>query len=331
MRKPVDNAMSFAGGSATNRFLLAVPPEQIQERLFQIISTYNLVYALILSGLIGVVCAPLDPTEYSADRENVVIAYNALICIGFMLSANGVLHTSWALTQIANLTPDTAFRFVIQGDLLWVQEALSLLTMVAVMAASVVAVWIRCSLLVSAVLSAVAILLFCATVLPLSKWLMSASVHVAWSYNRMGPASRCNPMNQGEARRQEAERIGCYLADQVEARLGLRPSKTPPPGGAVPSVTADHVTELERSGSGGSGGGGELAGLVAQALPDRQPSGASEIAEALARHGLSVRVLREASAEGALADVYAVLRDVPELNAGERLAIATAARRYVAA
>ena len=139
MRKPVDNAMSIRGGSATNRFLLALPPEQIQERLFQIISTYNLVYALILSGLIGVVCAPLDPTEYGADVGNVVIAYNALmyiyICVSFMLSANGVLHTSWALTQIASLTPETAFRFVIRGDLLWVQEALSLFTMAFVMAA----------------------------------------------------------------------------------------------------------------------------------------------------------------------------------------------------
>ena len=68
MRKPVKNA--FTAGSATNRFILSVPPEQMQERLFQVMSVYNLVHALILSGLIGVALTPLDPDNFGEGKAS---------------------------------------------------------------------------------------------------------------------------------------------------------------------------------------------------------------------------------------------------------------------
>lgn len=76
MRQPPNYAMGWRGGSATLRAVLCVPAEQIQERLFQFLSVYNLVHALILSGSIGIACTPLDPRTFAAEKEPVVLAYN---------------------------------------------------------------------------------------------------------------------------------------------------------------------------------------------------------------------------------------------------------------
>ena len=209
-----------------------------------------------------------------------------------------------------------------------------------------VAIWIRCSVIVSAVLSVVAILLFFLTTQLLAGWLLSGSVQVAFSYNRFGPASKSSPQ------RLEAERIGCYLADEVEERhrgkvggtQSKKLSQKPLPeahavaaeldlvtANVTASVTAS-VTDLDER-IGGEDMSHELAGFVAQALLDHSgessesPNRNQKVARALARHGLNVRVLRAASGQGTLSDLYAALRDVPELSAGERLSIATAAMK----
>ena len=205
-----------------------------------------------------------------------------------------------------------------------------------------VAIWIRCSVIVSAVLSVVAILLFFLTTQLLAGWLLSGSVQVAFSYNRFGPASKSSPQ------RLEAERIGCYLADEVEERhrgkvggtQSKKLSEKPLPEAhavaaeldlVTASVTAS-VTDLDER-IGGEDMSHELAGFVAQALLDHSressetPNRNQKVARALARHGLNVRVLRAASGQGTLSDLYATLRDVPELSAGERLSIATAAMK----
>ena len=59
----------FKVGSSTMRYLLAVPPDVAQDRLFQIVSSYQIVQALVLSGAMGIALNPIDHTTLAQGKE----------------------------------------------------------------------------------------------------------------------------------------------------------------------------------------------------------------------------------------------------------------------
>lgn len=319
MRKPVKNA--FTAGSATNRFILSVPPEQMQERLFQVMSVYNLVHALILSGLIGVALTPLDPDNFGEGKASFVHAFNIVVSLVLVCSGSCVCTSTWALANVASLTQETAFRFVLHSDAWWIQEALSAFEMMLLVAASVLAVWIRNSTLVSAIISGMAFVVAQLVMGVHHKWMLQADPHVGWSY-AMGMNSDKRP------ERRDAERLGGMLAREVEVRLSstevgaaLLPKKGDSTASGIDASDADALASLV-----------EQAQTLANGHPrnggEESRSRSDQIALELASAGLQVRLLRAAAAEGV--DVYTVLRDVIGLTTGERLSIAMAVRRLVA-
>ena len=172
-------------------------------------SVYNLVHALILSGLIGVALTPLDPAGYPGDRENFVHAFNVLVSLVFVCSGFCVCTTTWALANVSSLTPETAFRFAIHSDAWWVQEFLSCIEMLLLIVASVIAVWIRNSTLISAIISVLTFMVMQIVMTVHHKWMLQADAHVGWSYAMGGGLKYA-------AAGKEAERVGGMLAERVE-------------------------------------------------------------------------------------------------------------------
>ena len=329
IRKPVSNA--FTDGSSSTRFILTVPPEQIQERLFQVISVYNLVHALILSGLIGNALNPLDPTSFAEDKENLVHAFNIVVSLVLVLSGFCVCTTTWALASVASLTTETAFRFALHSDSFWVQEMLSVSEMMLLVIAMCLAVWIRNSTLISAIISGLAFVVSNVVMYVHHKcWILQACAHTGWSY-----ANGIRDNKPSSTERSEAERIGGMLARDVEQRREdevAAVASTEDISADATAADAVHaealaslVSLVEQAQALTSQHGGKAKGSSgSRALPESSGREA-QIALKLLRAGLEVPVLRAASAEGV--DVCVALRDVPGLTTGERLSIAIAVRR----
>ena len=328
IRKPVSNA--FTAGSASTRFILTVPPEQIQERLFQVISVYNLVHALILSGLIGNALNPLDPTSFAEDKENLVHAFNIVVSLVLVLSAFSVCTTTWALASVVSLTTETAFRFALHSDSFWVQEMLSWAETMLLTVAMCLAVWIRNSTVISAIISGLAFVVSYVVCHVHHKWILQACAHTGWSY-----ANGIRDNKPSSTERREAERIGGMLARDVEQRREdevAAVASTEDISAVATAADAVHaealaslVSLVEQAQALTSQHGGKAKGSSgSRALPESSGREA-QIALKLLRAGLEVPVLRAASAEGV--DVCVALRDVPGLTTGERLSIAIAVRR----
>ena len=328
IRKPVSNA--FTAGSASTRFILTVPPEQIQERLFQVISVYNLIHALILSGLIGNALNPLDPTSFAEDKENLVHAFNIVVSLVLVLSAFSVCTTTWALANVVSLTTETAFRFALHSDSFWVQEMLSWAETMLLTVAMCLAVWIRNSTVISAIISGLAFVVSYVVCHVHHKWILQACAHTGWSY-----ANGIRDNKPSSTERSEAERIGGMLARDVEQRREdeiAAVASTEDISAAATAADAVHaealaslVSLVEQAQVMTSQHGGKAKGSSgSRALPESSGREA-QIALKLLRAGLEVPVLRAAAAEGV--DVCVALRDVPGLTTGERLSIAIAVRR----
>lgn len=95
-----------------------MPRDQVQGRLHNIVSSANLVYGLVFSGVAGTALSPLNVNEFDkgSTERTLVNFYNFAATLQFVICISGVLFTTFIL-MFLNAIPDTAiFRCVANFD-----------------------------------------------------------------------------------------------------------------------------------------------------------------------------------------------------------------------
>ena len=299
-------------GSGNIHFLLSVPPEIAQDRFVHILSVYNIVHALILSGALQLGCSPLNVSDYPEGRAAFVHAYNILAVILVTLSGWNTSTSVWALANVASQTEKTIMRTILYSSgKAWVMavEGISAIETVIMMALLAVSQWLHAPVTVAAVTTAIIVTLTLCVANVYSHWALEAFPHTQWGFGAERPdmlqsLGKCHP--SFKRWRATAEAVGGELADVAERRLkahmpghvpggllagqrvgrpeperqlaGLSHAKGSDVGGG--SSTLMHAWRAGDGDGGASGGGGsEDRG----ALPNEASSQTDELAELLAR------------------------------------------------
>ena len=102
----------FSGGGDA----MAIPREQIQERLFQLISNLGITFGLIFSGVAGSALSPFNVEDFDAGSSNRTLAniYNLLANMQFVLSLMGMMTTLMHMLPLSFENEQTIYRFAIR-------------------------------------------------------------------------------------------------------------------------------------------------------------------------------------------------------------------------
>ena len=112
LRNPPENgAAGWHGsklGSPAMRNLLAIPSNEVYDRVFQLATVYQLPQALILSGCMESALHPIDASEFPG-KEGLAHAFN---CLVFAMGAISLANTCTITWGIASITAYVfSFRF----------------------------------------------------------------------------------------------------------------------------------------------------------------------------------------------------------------------------
>ena len=102
--------LSFSPGL---RCLLALPPDVICDRLFNIVAAVNLLHALILSSIWGSAAAPIDVSKLPENVQLIGDIFNLCNLLNVVFTVMGSLISAYLMMGIGGCTPESAYRALI--------------------------------------------------------------------------------------------------------------------------------------------------------------------------------------------------------------------------
>jgi len=110
IRYPVDGVM-FNGadkGSLGMRGMLALPPDLVQERMLLVVTSYQLVSALVLTSAIPFAFAPMKVSELPESTQTAGHVCNVLCARLVVISLCSSVTMTWAVTCMSGITDEVA-------------------------------------------------------------------------------------------------------------------------------------------------------------------------------------------------------------------------------
>ena len=263
--------------------LLRVPAEQVVERAISTFSTLNLMAALMLTGITVIAIAPIDVSSVSDDKRILANVFNILATILMNMSVVNVMFTTYILLSLSSEMPSTIYAFLCKADgPTFINFIGTWITCLLYLVLGVLALWIR-----SDAWAAITITLFSGV------FFIAAQLHYGKMESNLFPLghSGWGSLSLGafwtESVKQRAKAMGQLCAAEALGHLVQHDG-----GAQTDFLTGETCGRFAAVLPG-------LVRVLSQALPDEDESRLRELAEQMARQGLSADTLRRTAAQDA--------------------------------
>ena len=263
--------------------LLRVPAEQVVERAISTFSTLNLMAALMLTGITVIAIAPINVSSVSDDKRILANVFNILATILMNMSVLNVMFTTYILLSLSSEMPSTIYVLLCKADgLTLINFLCTWISCLVYIILGVLALWIRSDEWAAITIMTFSAILFIAAQLQYGK--MESNLfplgQSGWGLLTFGAFWT-------ESVRQRAKAMGQLCAAEALGHLVQHD------GGAQTDFLAGETCGRFTAVLPG------LVGVLSQALPDEDESRLRELAEQMARQGLSADILRRTAAHDA--------------------------------
>ena len=287
-------------GSPQMRALLAVPPDEAPDRLFNLIAGYQLISALVLSGSLGFAFEPMNVGELPADRQTLGDIFNVLATILVVITVTHCCTLAWALAGVCSLTPATVHGAIARGTRLFVlQELVTGLALAIVIGMAVLSHWIHSSRHLAMMVTGICAGIFVLMITAWGEWSVQSMpvITIPWFGLpfpvgalplSLRPLYTCALDGISTANKMEAQRQGDAMVRHAEMHLGRAVSLQPDAADAntAEATTVDALDDAEEQ---------ELHAFIVLALPRLSAEVVNDLVSDLLNERLTLSTLHQAA------------------------------------